>query len=317
MLLPLWPSTLVPRPSTNFLPLPPSPVPLMKTSLTSLVLALLQFTIALSVPAAPPAPPSPTPLARALTLHASFDNSLNADFAVGDKTCYDQSGAQPAAPNDDVTIAPNAGRFGGALHVKRKNTFWPAFKDAGSLNYNDKNWSTTVALWMKLDPDNDLEPGYCDPVQINGDDGAKGFIFLEWSKDERPRYFRFAIQPLRTIWNPAGTPWDEIPFDKRPMVQVERAPFSHDDWTHVVFTIENANDKTKPQRGRLYINGQPQGSIENWELTLGWKPESVMLVLAASYVGHIDDLATFNRALTAEEVTQLYNLKSGAAELRR
>ena len=34
------------------------------------------------------------------------------------------------------------------------------------LNYNDRNWSATVSVWLRLDPDKDLEPGYCDPVQI-------------------------------------------------------------------------------------------------------------------------------------------------------
>ncbi len=125
----------------------------------------------------------------------------------------------------------------------RKTNFRPSFKNAGVLGYNDKNWNASVSVWLRLNPDKDLEPGYCDPVQIVGDDSKKGFIFLEWSKDETPRFFRYAIRPLFHIWNPDNVQWDEIPFDKRPMVQVERAPFSRDAWTHVVFTLENVNDK--------------------------------------------------------------------------
>lgn len=83
-------------------------------------------------------------------------------------------------------------------------------------------------------------------MQIVGDDSKKGYIFLEWSKDETPRYFRYAIRPLFHIWNPDNVQWAEIPFDKRPMVQVDRAPFSREKWTHVVFTLQNVNDKTKP-----------------------------------------------------------------------
>ena len=184
------------------------------------------------------------------------------------------------------------------------------------MNYNDKNWSTTVSVWLRLDPDKDLEPGYCDPMQIVGDDGKKGFIFLEWSKDEKPRYFRYAIRPLFHIWNPTNVDWSQIPFDKRPMVQVERAPFSREAWTHVVFTIENANGKSKAQRGRLYLNGERQGAVENWELTFGWKPERVMLVLGAAYVGRMDDLAVFGRALDDSAVKALYGLEGGVAELR-
>ena len=152
-----------------------------------------------------------------------------------------------------------AGRFGGALHFRKKNNFRPVFKDAGVLGYNDKNWNATVSVWLRLNPDEDLEPGYCDPVQIVGDDSKKGFIFMEWSKDETPRYFRYAIRPLFHIWNPDNVQWDQIPFGKRPMVQVERAPFSRDAWTHAVFTLENINDKEKPPRRPSVFERQAPG----------------------------------------------------------
>jgi hypothetical protein len=257
-------------------------------------------------------------LSKALTLHASFDKSLQADFSRGDKACYVQQGKElvAAAPTDDVRLSPEAGRFGGALHFTKKNNFRPAFKDAGVLGYSDKNWSATVSVWLRLNPDEDLEPGYCDPVQIVGEDSKQGFIFLEWSKDETPRYFRYAIRPLLHIWNPTNVQWAEIPFEKRPMVQVVRAPFSREAWTHAVFTLENVNDKAKPRRGRLYLNGKLQGAIENWDLTFGWDPARVLLVLGAAYVGHLDDLAVFDRALTDGEVQQLYGLNEGVHELR-
>jgi len=257
-------------------------------------------------------------LSRALTLHASFDMGLEAEFARGDRTCYIVQGKElvTATPTDEVRLVPEAGRFGGALHFTKKNNFRPVFKGAGVLDYNDQNWNASVSVWLRLKPDEDLEPGYCDPVQIVGDDNKKGFIFLEWSKDEMPRFFRYAIRPLFHIWNPDNVQWADIPFNKRPMVQVQRAPFSRETWTHVVFTLENVNDKSKPQIGRLYLNGKLQGTIENWDLTFGWDPARVLLVLGAAYVGHLDDLAVFNRALTDGEVKQLYGLKQGVRELR-
>ncbi len=221
-----------------------------------------------------------------------------------------------AAPNDEVRLAPDAGRFGGALQFTKKGNFRPSYKDGGVLGYNDKNWNASVSVWLRLDPDKDLEPGYCDPVQIVGDDTKKGYIFLEFSKDETPRFFRYAIRPLFKIWNPDNLQWADIPVGKRPMVQVARSPFSRETWTHVVFSLENVNDKGKPQIGRLHLNGQLQGTIENWDLTFGWDPARVLLVLGASYVGYMDDLAVFNRALTDGEVKQLYELKQGVGELK-
>jgi hypothetical protein len=258
-------------------------------------------------------------LAKSLTFHASFDEGLDADFSRSDKACYVQQGQglAPAKPTDDVRLEPEEGRFGGALHFTKKGNVRPAYKDEGVLGYNDKDWDASVSVWLRLTPDEDLEPGYCDPVQIVGDDSKKGFIFLEWSKDETPRYFRYAIRPLFPIWNPDNVQWADIPFNKRPMVQVERAPFSRDAWTHAVFTLENVNNKSQPQSGRLYLNGKLQGTIENWDLTFGWDPNRVLLVLGAAYVGRMDDLAVFNRALNDNEVRQLYGLKDGVQELRQ
>lgn len=274
--------------------------------------------LACLLPALPAAAQSPS-LADALTLHASFDRELNADFSRGDKTCSVRQGKdlKPATPNDEVRLAAGAGRFGGALHFPKKGATRPQFKGEGVLGYAPERWNASVSVWLRLTPDQDLEPGYCDPVQIVGDDGKKGFIFLEWSKDETPRFFRYAIRPLAEIWNPDNLKWDEIPAAKRPMVQIANAPFSRETWTHVLFTLENVNDRAAKPRGQLFINGQLQGSIDGWDLRFGWDPAQVQLVLGAAYVGHLDDLAVFNRALTPAEVKQVYGLPNGIADLRR
>ena len=256
-------------------------------------------------------------LKQSLTLHASYDKGFDADFCKGDQHCRIRQKKElvPASSTDEVKLDPAAGRFGGALHFTRKGSVWPQYSGTNVLNYNEQSWSSTVSVWLKLDPDKDLEPGYCDPVQIVGDDSKKGFIFLEWSKDETPRFFRFAIRPLFHIWNPTNVNWADIPFEKRPMVQVAKAPFSREQWTHVVFSMENINDKSKQPIGRLYLNGALQGKIENWDLTFGWNPAQVNLVLGAAYVGHLDDLGVFDRALTDADVKAIYQLKSGLREL--
>jgi hypothetical protein len=99
------------------------------------------------------------------------------------------------------------------------------------------------------------------------------------------------------------------------MVQVDRAPFSREKWTHVVFTVENVNDKARAPSGKLYLDGRLQGAIEKWDLRFEWDPTKVLLVLGAAYVGHMDDLAVFDRPLTAVQVSRLYGLKNGAREL--
>src|SRR5690606_25452390 len=98
----------------------------------------------------------------------------------------------PCVENDEAKIAKGEGRFGSAIHFPKKGTTRPLYRGKDVLGYNEKSWSATVSIWLRLTPDEDLEPGYCDPVQIVGDDTKKGFIFLEWSKDHTPRHFRYA-----------------------------------------------------------------------------------------------------------------------------
>ena len=255
-------------------------------------------------------------LKQALTFHASFDKGFDADFSRGDKAALSRTkqGTVPLAANDELKLVPD-GRFGGGLHFTKKGTTQPRFKGSGVLGYNDKSWSASVSVWLRLDPDKDLEPGYCDPLQIIGDDTKKGFIFMEWSKDESPRHFRFAIRPKIELWNPTGLDWAKMTDAQRPAVNLPRAPFSRERWTHAVFTFENINNPTKKPVGHLYLDAELKGKIENWNLTFGWNPDAVQLVLGASYVGHMDDLAVFNRALTEAEVKVLNGLKSGAREL--
>lgn len=256
-------------------------------------------------------------LTRSLTLFASFDEGFSADFSKGDKTCFVKQGAglAPFAGNDEAMITTNGGRFGSAIHFPKKGATRPLYVGKNVLGYNEDSWSASVSLWLRLNPDEDLEPGYCDPVQIVGDDTKKGFIFLEWSKDHTPRHFRYAIRPLIELWDPQGLGWEGLPDEKRPMVRVLNAPFSRNQWTHAVFTLDRINKEGGKPSGTLYLNGKNQGQINGFDLTFGWDPESVSLVLGAAYVGYQDDLSVFDRALTDDEVLQIYELKGGVREL--
>ena len=256
-------------------------------------------------------------LRRGLTFHAPFDGGFNAASSADDPACRVRAGGKMVSPTPgpEMRLATD-GKFGACLVFPKKGTVRPEYAASRSLAYGTTDWSATVSVWLRLDPDKDLEPGYCDPVQIVGDDGKKGFIFLEWSKDETPRFFRFAIRPLQNIWDPKNVGWGALPFEQRPMVQVARAPFSRDTWTHAVFTLDKINDKSAKPTGRLWLNGKLQGAIENWDLTFDWKGDAVNLVLGAAYVGHLDDLAVFDRALTDAEVKQLMSLKNGVRDLR-
>ena len=261
-------------------------------------------------------------LRNALTLHASFDRTGDADFARGDKAVYttdDRSKrelAKPGLPTDDLArIAPNEGRFGGAIEFRKKIKPQVFFKGGDNVGYRPKNWNGSLSFWMRLDPDKDLEPGYCDPVQLVGQAWTEGNMFVEFSKDHTPRHFRFAIMAVTKFWNPNNRKWEEIPDKERPMVPVYQPPFRRDRWTHVLVTFANINSGAADGRGTLYLDGRKQGTFDGWNNTFNWDPAKSALTIGLAYTGFIDDLAVFDRELTDAEAQAVFTLKSGIAEL--
>lgn len=274
-------------------------------------------------PVASEAAPAPLNALRdALTLHASFDRDGHADFARGDRSIYTaaernkRDNAQPGLPGpDDVRIVPGEGRFGSALEFRRKIKPQVFFRGGDNIGYQAKNWNGSMSFWMRLDPDKDLEPGYCDPIQLVAQAWGEGNMFVEFSKDHTPRHFRFAIMAITKLWNPHNKKWEEMPDAERPMVPVLQPPFRRDRWTHVLVTFANVNSGEKNGRGTLYLDGKKMGSFDGWNNTFNWDASKSALTIGLWYIGFIDDLAVFNRELTEAEVQTVHSLRNGINEL--
>lgn len=268
---------------------------------------------------------SPDPLMairESMTFATTFDAGLDAEFAKGDAKLYHAPDSKsrmagvPGLPEGElVKRAEGAGRFGAALEFTQKMKPVVFYQGATNINYATKDWNGTASFWMRLDPDKDLAPGYCDPVQYVAQQWTDGAMFVEFSKDETPRHFRYAIMGNHKIWNPDNKKWEEIPVTDRPMVQVEKPPFNREKWTHVVFTFSHANTGRKDGIGKLYLDGELRGTFTGFNNTLNWNPEQSALNLGLAYVGFLDEISLFDRALTAQEVQMLHHLPDGLNDL--
>lgn len=260
-------------------------------------------------------------LRDALLLRASFDGGVNAEFAAGDAMLYtaptgDRQQARPGLPAGElVVLARGEGRHGDALRFTKKMKPVVFFRGEKNLGYATNGWSGAVSLWLKLDPDKDLEPGYCDPLQFVAQHWEQGNMFIEFSKDHTPRHFRYAMLPVKQTWNPRNLGWEAIPDQERPMAAVYRPPFARERWTHVVFCFGNLNTGAKDGWGRLYLNGEFQGEFTGWLGTFNWDVPQSAVTLGLNYAGLLDDLAIFNRPLTAEEVKAIHQSSTGVREI--
>jgi hypothetical protein len=288
---------------------------------TCLTLTLAGTVIAASLLPFPAAAADQAAVREALSFHASFDGQSDADFARGDKKIHTASNlkrtdAKPGLHRADVEIVKGKGKFGDALRFGKNEKAVVFFQADKNMGYRDKDWSGTVSFWLSLDPDKDLQPGYCDPVQITDKKWDEAAFFVDFTKDDKPRHFRLGIYSDFKVWNPKGLKFEQVPVADRPLSEeIKQPPFATGKWTHVLFTFANLNTGKPDGNGKLYLDGKPVAGIRERTLTFTWEPSKAAIMLGLSYIGMFDDLAVFDRALTDEEVGMVYRLENGIRSL--
>ena len=265
------------------------------------------FTISEPIPAA-----GQHQLKESLSFYASFDGQPDADYARGDARMYtvkkyDQlPDGKKGLKSKFILLAEGEGVSGDALRFTQKNDNIVFFKAQENLPYSRENWSGTVSFWMQLNPDEDLEPGYCDPIQITDEGYNDAALWVDFS-DKNPRAFRMGVYADLQAWNPEGTEGADNPAFVKRLVPSRSMPFGRDQWTHVVIRYENLN--TAQGEAQLYLNGALQGTQENITEPFGWDIERATIRLGLSYVGLLDELAVFDKALAQEDIAKLYRMR--------
>lgn len=258
---------------------------------------------------------------QALTLYASFNNGFNADFAEGDSILYSApewsrraSESKAVEEPENLRLKQGQGVVGDALYINNSDQPVYFFKGEENIEYERVDWQGTVSFWLRLSPDEDLAEGYSDPLLLTDSAWDDGALYVDFTY-EVPRSFRFAFFAEREIWNPEGRDWEEIPFDERPMIEIKNHPFNRQDWVHVAFTFRNFNSGMSNGEAIGYLNGEYAGKLSNIEQTIRWNPGFSAIWLGYNYIGYMDELAIFNRILSADEVRFIYNNQQEFSEL--
>jgi hypothetical protein len=238
------------------------------------------------------------------TFRATFDGSTDAKTAAGDKALYSapdykQLPGKPGLEGSGVEHAKGAGRKGDALRFPVKNTKAVYYKAAGNMNPKEG----TLSFWLKLDPDRDLAPGFCDPIQVTAKAYNDSAIWVDFTKDDKPRHFRLGVFGSLKAWNPTNAGADKNPaFDNR-LVVVKTPPFTRDAWTHVAIVYSGLG--TEAGTASLFLNGKKQGSSNPIKEIFEWDMDKAAIRLGVNYVGLMDDVAAFRRPLTEKEIAEL------------
>lgn len=262
-------------------------------------------------------------LARALVFHAPFDGGVAARTAPGDPQLHwapswnRRQEAQPGLPpSGETRHAPGEGRFGDALRFTKRGGPLVFFNGGANSPWAARDWQGTASLWLNTDPQAELQEGFCDPIQLLGRAWNDASLWVEFEKrPDGSAPFRLGVYADLAVWNPEKRRIQDIPPADRPLVTVEPPPFSKGKWTHVVFTWTSFNTGRPDGVARLYLDGQERGALTGREQTFTWTPADSKITLGLNYIGLLDELAIFNRALTPAEVNALYRLDKGVGAL--
>jgi hypothetical protein len=245
---------------------------------------------------------------NSLRLHASFDRSLDAASAKGDPKLYTadtlaRKELREGIQRPGVEWVAEGGVQGGYLKFRSKSPKVICYR-GDNLSNPSGPWSITGSLFLRLDPELDLQPGYCDPLQITQKAWNDSAFFVDFDKDS-PRAFRLGVFSDLSFWNPKNIAWEEWPIASRPMISVAKPPFGRDQWTHVAFTVEGINaGEGKKGKAVFYLNGQSQGTYEA-PLQFHWDPDQTAIMLGIDYIGDLDELKLFEGVLAPEQIRAL------------
>ncbi|WP_158633720.1 LamG domain-containing protein [Tautonia sociabilis] len=282
-------------------------------------LAAVAILLPLCCVATRPAPGQegmPGSMARSLTFAATFDRGLVADLAGGDPALYSSPSSKREDPvagiaGPGVELLAEGGRSGGALRFSRENSRAHYFRVPGNLPFEapgGDGWSGSISYFLSLDPETDLPPmSFADPIQVTDSAWNDAAIWNDFTR-ENPRIFRLGMLPDLEVWNPEMKDFETMPAAEKPVVAVEEPPFASGKWTHVVITFDRVNSGRPDGEARLFLDGQPAGTVSNRDLRYSWDPENAVIFLGLGYAGLMDDLMIFDRALSREEVGRLTDL---------
>jgi hypothetical protein len=261
-------------------------------------------------------------LRKAVTFYASFDEAVKGDFGGGDLTVstrfnHETEQGQFVFEKGFNTavfcIAAGRGVQGGALECRdvlprNGRIFFPA---RGNVAFQPGGWGGSVSVWINTDPDTLLKTRFCDPVQITEKGAMNGGIWFDFN-DAKPRDLRMGAFP--------SLPEGQKPIDESdphaPIVRVNGVGFKSGDWHHVALTWNNFDSGKSDGHAALYIDGKLIGEVKDSPIRMDWDVDKAGIYFAISYIGLLDELAAFNRPLTAAEVAYLHRHPGALAPLK-
>jgi hypothetical protein len=203
---------------------------------------------------------------------------------------------------------PIAGQFGGAIDFVKISgsglTGAVVTNMSGALPFIGQG-DFSIVTWIKFPPTSAQAP----PTGP----GGRHYILNKYDAPQKKGYALYVIRPsgsnssyLEFLWGDGGS--------TSPQTLRSNTPITPNQW-HLVAVTFARNVGSNPLDVTLYVDGAPKGTytstapwgslVNNLSIMIGYQPSSVDEPIA------LDELQIYNRALTANEISQIYNAGSG------
>ena len=263
-------------------------------------------------------------LRDALAFAATFDAGLDADFARGDGRLHrgpqwgpPRRGEPGLVESGAVTRERRGALRGSALRFHRRTDELLFFFGEQNAPWKERDWSGTVSFWLRAEPAGELADGFCDPVTITSKDWNDAGLFCEFEKRATFRHFRMGAYADLAVWNPTSKPWEQLAYEEKSLAGVEADDHFGGRYTHVAMVFERFNSGRSDGVARLFLDGRAAAELSPRTQTWSWKAADQRIILGLNYVGWLDELALFDRALSAGEIAALHALPGGVGDLVR
>ena len=255
---------------------------------------------------------------ESLLFYSTFDDTTDVNLFGPDNDAGWIYSAESTRRNDvlmnnrsaAVAIEAGKGRLGDCLTFSAATKRVLFYQASPNLPFPRRNWLGAVSLWLR--PKQSVQGNReCYPILFYDGDWARGGFYLRLPSGPRAK---LEFGTVSSGDRPQTISWPrEIPMDARQIVTFDGDQMKRREWMMVTFTFENVN----PGDGndclcKLYIDGELVGQMRQ-SLQIRWMDpadgkaeQEAAVFLGVNYVGGIDDLRIYGRALSANRVRRLY-----------
>lgn len=149
-------------------------------------------------------------------------------------------------------------------------------------------------------------------MQITQKGAGNGGIWVDFN-GAKPRDLRHGAFPAVAEGQKPISESDS----QAPIVWLKGVSFKSGDWRHVVLAWKNFDTGRSDAHSALYIDGKLIGEISGRDIGMDWDLDKTGICVAVNFIGLLDEIALFNRALTPAEIANLHKRPDFLAPLKR